>query len=165
MKPAAVLDCVPVERLKELFTYNPADGLLRWRHGAERPAGSVDGGYVRVTIDGRRHAAHRIVWALATGHYPASMIDHANGDGTDNRLANLRPATPRQNMQNRRSPRGARSPLLGAHWDSERCCWISRIRDGGRTHHLGRFASDCEAHEAYLAAKARIHDYKREGAA
>ncbi|WP_395444039.1 HNH endonuclease signature motif containing protein [Caulobacter sp. UC70_42] len=46
--------------------------------------------------------AHRLAWLLTHGEWPEHEIDHINGDRSDNRLVNLRPATRQQNMINRR---------------------------------------------------------------
>lgn len=154
-----------IERLRELLAYDPGSGLLTWQvsRGKAQPgriAGSVNtDGYVRIMADGERISAHRAAFALMTGAWPEATIDHRNGVRSDNRWSNIRPATSRQQAQNRKAPVGAASALLGAHRDRERNCWLARIRHEGRTTHLGRFASAEEAHDAYMRAKARIHDF------
>jgi hypothetical protein len=57
---------------------------------------------MQVGVGGKMIGVHRIAWALVHGEYPASEVDHINGDGADNRLCNLRLATSSQNNQNRR---------------------------------------------------------------
>jgi len=43
-------------------------------------------------------------------------IDHINGNGLDNRRANLRQATHTQNMQNRKRSKSNRSGFKGVYW-------------------------------------------------
>lgn len=109
---------------------------------------------VKVRAGGRDHSLqeHRIVWALAYGEYPAIDLDHINGDPSDNRLSNLRPATRGENAHNRRR----RKPgLKGAYWHPKGH-WFSMVWDGKRLRGLGRYASAQEAHEAWVKAKAPI---------
>lgn len=105
-----------IKRVKELLSYNPETGELRWRvdrHGGPGnkplPAGSVAGtisratGYVFVNIDHMPQGAHRIAWAITHGRWPSHQMDHINMIRTDNRLRNLREATNAQNGANRKA--------------------------------------------------------------
>ncbi len=151
--------------LRERLAYDPITGDLTWRtrvKGAK--VGAVVGcvcpvsGYRRVYILGRRLAVHRIAWLLTTGEWPASLIDHINGDRADNRLANLREADWHINAQNMRTGhRSGKSGLLGAHWVESAQKWQSQIQVKGCDVYLGRFATADAAHEAYVAAKRRLH--------
>lgn len=100
-----------IERLQELLAYDPATGALTWRgnFGGKRVAGNVAGTtkrttknnlYVVVKVDYTIIGAHIVAWALMTGAWPNSLLDHKNGDGRDNRWENLREATWRINAQN-----------------------------------------------------------------
>lgn len=93
-----------VQRLRQLFRYDPISGVLyRLTTKGDVPCGTVfSTGHMNVAVDGKMTGVHRIAWALHSGEYPAVEIDHINGDGADNRLCNLRPATSAQNNQNRR---------------------------------------------------------------
>lgn len=94
------------EKLRKLFKYEPDTGLLFWRVSpafSVRPgdrAGTIINGYVRITIEGQRYSAHRIVWAMMTGLWPKKDLDHVNRVRRDNRWVNLREATPTQNRWN-----------------------------------------------------------------
>lgn len=95
----------PVERLRELFDYDPETGHLlnRRRAGDDRfsrgfnsryagkPAGGKHQfGFLCVRVgDGRTCYAHRVIWKMMTGNEPG-WIDHINADRADNRWCNLR---------------------------------------------------------------------------
>lgn len=84
--------------------YDPLTGLF---HGASgRTVGTTfSNGYVYVTVRGVHKLAHRLAYEQMTGHLPENDIDHINGDRTDNRWSNLRPATRQENMFNKGSTR------------------------------------------------------------
>ena len=79
---------------------------------------------------------------------PAGMqIDHINGNGLDNRKANLRLCNNAQNQQNRRKRSRATSLFKGVGWHDNR--WRARITVNGKQIEIGRFKSEFLAAEAY----------------
>lgn len=156
------------ERLRELLHYDPETGCFRWldrskmKRGGEK-AGCTSGESgvrpprVCIRIDGYNYKAHRVAWLYVHGRWPVGVIDHRNGDTTDNRIANLRDVSQLTNTQNRRVTLAA-SGLMGAFQDKRRGTWKSSIRSGGKAINLGRFKTPEEAHQAYLTAKRRLHE-------
>lgn len=100
----------PIQRLQELFAVDPASptGLRRLVAVSHCPAGSVAGGdsgagYWKVNVDRQQVHVHRIIFALHYGCIPdGHMISHINGDGHDNRIANLRITGYNQGTRTRR---------------------------------------------------------------
>lgn len=87
----------PVDRLRELFNYDPEEGLLTWkvaRANRCKPgdeAGTVGpDGYVRVTVDGHRMMAQDICAALHTGQWHADhLYVFLRGNRDDLRINNM----------------------------------------------------------------------------
>jgi hypothetical protein len=89
---------------RNLFRYEPETGGLIMLTGKRRgyPVKTRLGRYLMVRAKGIKFVAHRVIWLLVHGEWPPSLLDHKDGDGTNNRLSNLRLATPQQNMSNMR---------------------------------------------------------------
>jgi hypothetical protein len=82
------------------------------------------------------------------------LVDHINGDGLDNRRANLRVATPAQNSRNMRPMASSRTGFKGvARQPRSRVNpWRAYIRLNDRAHWLGVFRTAEAAARAYDAA-------------
>jgi hypothetical protein len=100
----------------------------------------------------RKIYMHRLLTVAPSG----LDVDHADGDGLNNRRANLRLATKSQNICNQRVRSDNRSGLKGVSLNA-RGKWQANIAKGGRQRFLGAFATPEEAHAAYCAASAEIH--------
>ena len=83
------------EAISEMLEVDDS-GVLRWKKnmGTRVKKGAVAGttnkdGYIVVTIRGAKYFAHRLAWLLYTGSWPSSILDHINGETSDNRRGNL----------------------------------------------------------------------------
>ncbi len=154
------------EQLRAALDYEPNSGIFRWRERYTNSVkvGDVAGclhskGYVHIWIRSAPHYAHRLAWLYVHGEWPRMAIDHINGDKADNRIANLRLATPTLNQQNmRKAGKFSSTGLLGAQVCRFTGLYRARIRVDGRPVEIGRFRTAIEAHEAYVAAKRRLHE-------
>lgn len=84
-------------------------------------------------------------------------VDHKSGDGLDNRRANLRLATHRENLCNQRLNAANTSGYRGVSWDKTRQRWHAYIKHHGRRTTLGFFTSVEAAAEAYARASEKLH--------
>jgi hypothetical protein len=108
--------------------------------------------YAYRRVSGVNQLMHRVL----TG-FP--LTDHINGDGLDNRRANLRAATKAQNGRNMRKTRGT-SRYKGVSWSKERSLWQADISTGHRRISLGRFSDEEVAGRAYDdAARSLFGDF------
>lgn len=150
------------EYLRQILMYDPDTGALQWRTHARaswvgRSAPIKAGNYLRVQIDGRTYAAHRIAWKMFTGSEPVALIDHRNGNGHDNKIANLRPATYHENNRSSSKQHNNKSGYKGVSWHKHAKMWTAQIRDGKRKICLGYFKDPEDAHQAYCGAAKAIH--------
>lgn len=155
----------PLEGLEQVLRYEPHTGKFFWRIDrlsktkAGDEAGCINStGYVRIRYNHRYYPAHRIAWYLHTKQDPSGLqIDHINSSRSDNRIANLRLATPGENAKNMRKRKGTTSQYKGASWRARTGKWRARIKVDGHSIHLGCFNTDYEAHLAYCKAAAVLH--------
>lgn len=166
-----------IDYLRDLFSYDPKTGVLTWR---ERPvehftterawkawntkysgtkAGSVGGSkYRKIRIDGRRYNAHRVVYAIHHGNWPQRHIDHIDGDGDNNKIANLRDVDRQTNQRNAGMRTDNTSGVTGVGWDKSSRKWRAYITLGGQYKHVGLFENVEDATAARKAA-AREHGF------
>lgn len=153
------------EAVRARFNYDAATGIFtRARPARHLPSGSVvtgtpSHGYIRIWIDGKQIAAHRLAWLHMTGIWPSGDIDHIDGDRANNAWENLRQVDRSTNLEN---IHGAKSHnrstgLLGAYHSPTPGRFVSRIQVKGKSKSLGSFGSAEEAHAAYLVAKRELH--------
>jgi hypothetical protein len=95
---------------------------------------------------------HRVIWEMVTGRSP-DMLDHVNGIRTDNRLSNLREATPTLNSPNRKIASNNKTGIVGVFWNAGRKSWSAQITMGGKQQNLGLFKTKEEAKAARKAAE------------
>lgn len=103
-------------------------------------------GYYQGSIRGKQLLAHRVVYFLIHGEWPA-LVDHRDGSASNNTDVNLRAATYNVNMHNRVH----RGTTL------RKGKWAARIRVNGVGIHIGTYATEELAHAAYLAVKRQLH--------
>lgn len=144
----------PIDYLRQRLRYEPDTGKLYWRDYAgatrrwnSRYAGTEALGTINATghkygsFDGCKIRAHRVVWALHHGEWPAGEIDHINQRPADNRIENLRSVDRKTNMRNVARTRANTSGATGVVWYKRKAKWHARVCVDGKTRSLGYYAS------------------------
>jgi len=93
---------------------------------------------------------------MMTGRWP-SLIDHINGDRSDNRWENLREATPLQNQFNRKANSASTTGLKGVCFHKKNNTYQARIVIDGKIKSLGYFKSKEMAAAAYQREAKVLH--------
>lgn len=107
-------------------------------------------GHAPATGTPKQFMHHKLLQPL-----PGFIVDHINRDSLDNRKANLRIATQADNTRNR-----SKSQIVAGRLTTSRYKgvargnrkWVAYIGHAGRRKHLGTFATESEAAEAYDTA-------------
>ena len=127
---------------------------LRKFHGHKGHRGCV---YFRCTINGKRYFLHNLIMQPPKGY----VVDHVNGDSTDNRRDNLRLCTPSQNMQNRRGKLAHTLPK-GISYRKDCNKYRAYIGINNKRINLGQFSTLEEAVRIRLEAEEKYFgDYRR----
>lgn len=149
--------------LREHLSYNQDTGVFSWKlPGFGRTVGKPIGqgvrakgkNYLMMRINGDLFYAHRLAWFYVHGIWPFEIVDHIDGDKTNNAIANLREATSAQNAARRKTTRLI-GPSRGVfpHQNG----YVVRIHHGGKRHYLGYYLDPLEAKAVYEKAAKEIH--------
>ena len=149
---------------KDLLDYDPNTGVFTWKIKTSSKAmpGYVAGwfdkdGYRCVTVLGKKLKAHRLAWWWVHGVWPEKgyLVDHINRDKSDNRISNLRIATPSQSAMNR----GAQSNNKSGHKGvlKVKKYWHAQIMVAGESIGLGYYKNINDAIAAYEKAAKQLH--------
>ena len=140
------------EFLLRSLQYNPETGIFTWlvplsnRVACGSLAGTVRrDGYNIITISGHLYLAHRLAWFYVYRTWPASGIDHIDGNPNNNRLANLREANPSQNHANMKMFKTNTSGHRGVWFHKKNKTWIAEVWYKRKKIGLGSYHSREEA--------------------
>lgn len=145
-------------RLLEVVHYDPETGTFtnacsRKKVRVGQSAGCVTGGRLVITIDYRKYDAGPLAWFYMKGEWPDDQVDHEDRNPLNNRWLNLRPATNKQNQENRSIDARNKSGVKGVHWHLLRSKWCAQIRHNGSTLHLGLYVDLADATHVRRAAE------------
>lgn len=134
--------------------------FYRLRATSKNKAGAVaqyhkGNGYYRLQVNGRQYYAHRLAWFMVYGTWPR-IIDHINGNPSDNRISNLRDCSTQANCLNKRVRKDSESGIKGVRLCSHGK-WKAQIAVNRKNYYLGYFDTAEEARQAYLKAAEMLH--------
>ena len=148
------------EELRELLHYDQETGIFTRKVSTSNrvKVGAVAGcpggyGYLLISVHSRLYQAHRLAWLYMYGEWPKGQIDHLNRNRSDNRIANLRDVTQKQNLQNRSKSSTNTSGHPGVVWHKRISKWLAYIKHNYKQIHLGYFSILEEALSARKAAE------------
>ena len=161
--------------IKESITYDSLTGKLFWKD--HRPSyhfktesamkrwhtlfagkeiiGQCDYGestYINVRINDTKHKSHRVAWFLHHGVWPEGDIDHKDGDGLNNKIANLRDVPRQVNARNASISKNNSSGVNGVNFRKDNGKWVARgnmvVEGQFVREYLGQFDTLDEAKKA-----------------
>jgi hypothetical protein len=146
------------DELKARAHYDPTTGFFTSRITGKILVSTEAQGYRVMRLSKKcTHKQHRLAFLYMTGEWPKGVVDHINGNKTDNRWENLRDVTIQMNLQNTSKARkNSTTGLLGVYPHGKR--FFSQIQVSGKFIRIGTFDCAVEAHIAYLTTKQKLHE-------
>ena len=147
--------------LKFWVIYYPDTGEFVWRRGSRKglragTAPTRTRQYRRVCIERVEYLEHVLAWFYMTGAWPQGEIDHRDRDPSNNRLDNLRDVSPLTNALNKGRYRNNTSGFKGVTYCARNGRWSAKIKRSRKQYWLGYHNTPEQAHQAYLAARAKF---------
>lgn len=131
------------EELKKLLEYK--DGKFyskvnrtRLRIGEEAGGRCPSTGYYRVKIHNKLYKRARLVFLYHKGYFPL-IVDHINGDITDDRIENIREADANTNQYNAKLRKDSTSKVKGVTWSKSHNKWQVRLGVNGKRKSIGYY--------------------------
>lgn len=167
------------ELCRQLLRYEPETGRLFWlprsrdyfatdrscnvwnsRFAGKEAMTATSRGYRIGMIANVMVKAHRVAWAIEYGEWP-EVIDHINGDPSDNRIENLRSVSQSENLCNLARRSDNTSSRTGVYKEGGK--WRAEIFRKGKKTSLGAFPTLEAASNARAAAEIEMGFHPNHG--
>lgn len=154
----------PWEVINYFIRYEQETGLMYWKINASRyiKAGKILGhvnqaGYRKVKFFGTTYMQHRLAWYLHYKTDPKSMlIDHIDGNKSNNKIANLRLADYSQNRINTGIRSNNKTGVIGVHFCKKRKRYTAVVSANGKRVYQKYFDSLQAASKARFAVATEV---------
>ena len=163
-----------VEYLRECFEYDPDTGTLTWRarprghfngeriwrawnarHSGREAGQTLPSGYHRVAVCNTQYRVNRVITKLMTGEDPPRTVDHHDGDPSNDKWENLRPATQQEQNWNQGLRKNNTSGFRGVYRFEKK--WVAAITKERSFINLGLYGTPEEAAAAYGVEARKLH--------
>lgn len=138
----------PITYFTDLLDYNEITGIFTWKKdkGKKYSKGQIAGkinktGRWEVRLGQTLYYLHRIAYYIMTGKQP-NIIDHLNGDPSDNRFCNLEDGTQSDNMKNILKPKNNNSGVIG----------VRKFQNGFRAEIQSNLIKKCKCFKTFAEA-------------
>ena len=154
-----------LDRFREIL-YLDSEYNLRWKIDRRQCkkdslAGSLNSeGYTQITVNRVNYYIHRIAYMMIhsiDSLDPNIMLDHIDGNKSNNRPDNLRIASKSTNGMNRGKQSNNSSGFKGVSFRKDRNKWLAKITKNGKAYHVGLFDTKEKAALAYCQVASEIH--------
>ena len=153
---------ISVEYLREKFTYKK--GKLLNRKTGKEVGHTLANGYKKVQLHNSIVLSiHVIIWTCKTGEFPKGVIDHIDGDHTNNRFKNLRDVSSGENSANRKGNVKEQSNCVGVNYRSEDANpWVVHLLTRGKLKLHGSFKTEKKAIKKWQKIQTELLGYPPE---
>ncbi|MDE1138144.1 MAG: HNH endonuclease [Paraburkholderia tropica] len=103
--------------------------------------------------------AQVLAWAIHFGEWPSRLVDHEDGDRSNNKLSNLRLATFSQNQWNMGKPRRNKSGIKGVSLNRATGKWCASVKANNKSYYVGTFDLLDDAAKAVAAKREELHGH------
>jgi hypothetical protein len=153
------------EILKTYLTYDPLTGLfsrtencLHKNNTKKTKVGTtIQLGYIRIHIYDGSYRAHRLAFLFMIGRFPNGVVDHIDGNPSNNKWENLREVTISENAQNAKIDIRNKVGASNICFDKARNKYMVRIYLKGECKFFGRYESLEDAKKVAKEQKEKIH--------
>lgn len=133
------------EQAKELFDYR--DGVLYWKirpknsrkHKNDFEAGTYSEGYKKIRFMQKTYYVHQLVYLIHFGFIP-KLIDHIDGNKSNNRIDNLREVSKSHNACNSKMRSDNTSGHRSVIWHKKAKKWMVQIQKNMKSIYIGLYA-------------------------
>ena len=153
------MSMITKESLRDLYDYQ--DGKLFWKvnKGTAKigdEVGYFTGRYFATKLNGKRQQVSRLIYMYHHGNMP-EIVDHINGNTSDNRIENLREATALGNNHNRSIAKNNKSGIKGVFFSNQMNKWKTQITINYKQIHLGYYDDKDLAELVVSEARNKYH--------
>jgi hypothetical protein len=153
--------------LKKWLWYDQETGVFLWKISPVakiKPwqcAGKITRtGYVRIGLQKKTYAAHRLAWLYVYGFYPENYIDHIDGNPKNNQIKNLRTATNKQNQENQKQNAKNTTGYRGVTFNKKANKYQVQIGHNGKLIYCGLFDTVDEAADFAKAKRKSLYTHE-----